>query len=377
MASTVENVNVQILRECREQIGLALDDVKNRVGSITKIESGEKKPTFKQLDKLANLYHVPRWVFISDGLPEKYRFAKAIPPAFRQFLESDNNALNQSKVRVLVSQVKLYRDLILELQEDADEPIDAFRPPILPDRLSLEQVAVKVREWLNVDTNLNFQQWRERVEKKGVFIFMTSKYNHWSHIDKNLFRGLAIYDSTLPIIVINESDAKKAQSFTLLHELGHLIRNEDAIDNWSEPSGKVERWCDKFAAEVLMPTHQFLPKVNNINDLEAVKKLARSFQVSPYACLVRLRYLQRINQSTYNTLEEALKTEYERIRKKLQDSPGGSARDRASEVLSQYGRLYATALFQDYYNGEITLHKLSTAFGLKKVSDVLKLESKL
>lgn len=86
MAKTVENINVQILQECRKQMGLPIDVVSKKVPSIAKIESGEKPPTFRQLDTLAHLYSVPRWVFISEELPEKYRFAEMIPPSFRQFL---------------------------------------------------------------------------------------------------------------------------------------------------------------------------------------------------------------------------------------------------------------------------------------------------
>lgn len=192
-------------------------------------------------------------------------------------------------MRYLVSQVERCRDLIIELQEDVGESVGKFRPPVLRDNRSLDDVAAKIRRWLGVDSNLEFQQWRESVERKGVFVFMTSKYRGWSYIDKKFFRGLARNHSTLPIIIINNSDAKKAYSFTLLHELAHLIRNEDAIDGWSKSDKEVERWCDRLAATVLMPKEQFQSETpNNINHLKAVKKLANSFHVSPYACLVRL-----------------------------------------------------------------------------------------
>ena len=378
MAKTVENINVQILQECRKQMGLTVDEVSKKVRLIARIESGEKPPTFKQLDTLAHLYSVPRWVFISEELPEKYRFAEMIPPSVRQFLESDEGALNQSKVLNLVSQVERCRDLIIELQEDVGESVDKFRPPVLRDNLSLEDVAAKIRIWLGVDSNLEFQQWRESVERKGVFVFMTSKYTGWSHIDKKFFRGLARNHSTLPIIIINNSDAKKAYSFTLLHELAHLIRNEDAIDDCSEPDKEVERWCDRLAATVLMPKEQFQSETpNNINHLKAVEKLANSFHVSPYACLVRLRDLKVIEQFAYNDLKKDLQKEYQQKQKEFKDSRGGPPRNRSKEVLDQYGRIYVKALFQAHHNKEITLHKLSTAFGLKRISDVLKVEKAL
>ena len=76
MAGKVENINVDILIQCREQIGLELFVVAKKVSKIEQIENGEQKPTFKQLDTLAHLYKVPRWVFISEKLPDKYKFNK-------------------------------------------------------------------------------------------------------------------------------------------------------------------------------------------------------------------------------------------------------------------------------------------------------------
>ena len=99
MASIVENINKDILRQCREQIGLSLPVVSKKVAKVAVIEQGHKKPTFKQIDTLADLYKVPRWVFISDHLPEKYQFDKAIP-AFRQLADSNADVLANIKFAV-------------------------------------------------------------------------------------------------------------------------------------------------------------------------------------------------------------------------------------------------------------------------------------
>ena len=62
----VENVKPHILRQCREQIGLSIAQAQKKAGlkTLEKIEQGETKPTFNQLEKLAERYHVPQWVFL-------------------------------------------------------------------------------------------------------------------------------------------------------------------------------------------------------------------------------------------------------------------------------------------------------------------------
>ena len=176
MAGRVENINKDILRQCREQIGLSLPDVAKKVAKITGIEQGDLKPTFKQIDTLADLYKVPRWVFISDHLPEKYQFDKAIP-AFRQFIDSNADVFSEHKVRSLTARVDSFRELILELREDMGEPVTAFHPPELERNSTPDFAAEQVRDWLDItEESFKFSKWKKMLEEKKIFVFMTSKY---------------------------------------------------------------------------------------------------------------------------------------------------------------------------------------------------------
>lgn len=378
MQASVTNSNPKILRQCREQLNLNIDDVKTKIPTIVDIEKGDRHPTFNQLDILEKLYKVPRWVFISEFLPARYQF-KEVCPAFRQFADSPGEIFDNFKARSLTATVSQLRDLIMEFQEDMDEPVDSFASPALQKNISPEGAAKEVRKWLQVsEENFDFSQWKEKLEKKNIFIFMTSKYKGWSHIDKEIFRGLAIYYSTLPVIIINDSDAKKAQSFTLFHELGHLLRQESSIDGWNtHRQRQTEKWCDQFAGSVLIPAESVQDVDRNINNLGFIDKIAKKFKVSPYACLVRMKQLEIISQTTYETFETALTARYKEQQKKFKDQPGGPPRNRPTEVLNQYGRIYANIVFQTYKNGDIGLHKLCKLFDLKRASHALQLEKLL
>ncbi len=379
MAGRVENINKDILRQSRGQIGLSLSVVAKKVAKIGAIEAGDQKPTFKQLNTLAELYKVPRWVFISDHLPEKYQFDKAIP-SFRKFSDSNADVFGDPKVRSVTARVESFRELILELREDMGEAVSNFKPPALSKKATPEDLSGQIRNWLEITGKRpDFSEWKEILEEKNIFIFMTSKYKGWSHVDKALLRGLAIYYQKLPIIIINDSDSKKAQSFTLFHELGHLLRKESAIDDWGAYNQQVERWCDELAGRVLMPADQFRAAACNtdLDDLDGIKSIASDFQVSTYACLVRLRQLRLIDQNDYLCFEAQLADEYRKLQKKLKQSTGGPARNRPQEVLKQYGHIYAKALFQAYHNKEIGLHKLCQAFDLKRASYALEMGMQL
>ncbi len=375
-SARVKNINPNVLRQCREQIGISLSDVKKKVKLISTIEQGDGLPTFNQLDILSKLYGVPRWVFVSESLPKQYQFEKVVP-AYRQFADAQSELFSDYKIRGLIAVVDRLRDLILELRDETGEPIEPFEPPVLQNDVAPEDAAEQVRAWLGVEENFDLAGWKERLEGENIFIFMTGKYLGWSHVDKYTFRGLSLYHPILPIIIINDSDAKKAQSFTLFHELGHLLRRENALDGWDEGHRRTEKWCDEFAGNVLMPASPFRNVTQSINDLDSIKSVAKNFKVSPYACLVRARQLRIIDQVTYLNFEGILKSEYESSQKKLGETDNGPPRNRPREVLNQYGHIYTKVIFQAYHNQEIGLHKLCKLFDLKNASYALELEKKL
>ena len=378
MVAKVENVNPEVLRKCREQMGLSLPDVEKKVPKIAAIEQEEWEPTFKQLNTLAELYKVPRWVFTSESLPEQYQFNKNF--SFRKFANNYEEIFSHAEIRRVTAMVERFRNLVLELREDMDEPVEPFDPPVLESDASALIVATQVGEWLKcAGKNFHFREWKEKLEEKNIFIFTTSKYRGWSHVSEGRFRGLAIYHSTLPIIIINNSDAKKAQTFSLFHELGHLLRKKSEIDEWETNNKNVETWCDELAANMLMPAKEFRNATlgRQVDDLNDVSKTAKSFKVSSYACLVRMKQLQIIDFKTYQNLESKLKRFYQEERRKLKEKDTPITRSRPSEVLDQYGHIYTKTIFQAYHNQEIGLHKLCKLFDLKRASDALRLEKNI
>ena len=378
MVAKVENVNPKVLRKCREQIGLSLSDVKKKVPKITAIEQEEWKPTFKQLDTLSELYKVPRWVFTSESLPEQYQFNKNF--SFRKFANNYEEIFSHTEIRRVTAMVERFRNLVLELREDMDEPVEPFDPPALESDATASSVATQVREWLKcAGKNFDFREWKEKLEEKNIFIFTTSKYLGWSHVSEGRFRGLAIYHSILPIIIINNSDTKKAQIFSLFHELGHLLRKKSEIDEWEDNNQIVENWCNELAANMLMPAKEFrsAARGHQVDDLSDVSKIAKAFKVSSYACLVRMKQLQIIDFKTYQNLESELKRFYQEEKRKLKERDTPISRSRPREVLDQYGHIYTKTLFQAYHNQEIGLHKLCKLFDLKRASDALKLEKNI
>jgi len=370
MPNVVKNINLEILKFCREQIGISSEEVIKKVPKLLEIEAGIRQPTFKQLDDLAALYNVPRWVFIRDSLPEQFKYDKTVP-GFRQVKDSPIavDPYTSNQVKKIMARLDNLRSLIIELDEEIDQSIGPFNPPEI-DQSDISDISIRVREWLGCQPtdSYSLHDWKALVEKKGVFVFLTSKYSDWSHVDPTVFRGLSIYHDKLPIIVINDSDSNKAQSFTLFHELAHLLRKESSTDGWTDDKA-VERWCDNLAGSILLPSDVVNESVYEISTL---KKVSQAFKVSPYAYLVRQKQLKLIDDLLYRRLEAELKREWKDIQKKLKDRDSGPPRNRPKEISEQYGR-YSRIILQAYLENELSINKVLKVFNLKKADHVLEM----
>jgi len=376
MISRVTEINPQVLKQCRLQLGISIQDAQRKVKHIEEIEHGEYVPTFTQLDLLSKLYNVPRWVFICQELPNEFNYEASVP-AFRQFSERDSQIFSDPTIRSITATVNKLRTLFIDLLEDMDEEVMLFSPPSIDLGESSESAARRIRTWLGIgDACFTFSEWKDKLEGRGIFIFLTSKFVSWSHIERERLRGFSIYHDTQPIIVINNTDWKKAQSFTLLHELGHLLRKESSIDDWRNITKKEEAWCDDFAGCVLIPEN--LVKANTAQiDFDYVKRTAKKMKVSSYSFIVRMRRLNLINQELYDKLDEELSTEYQEIRRMQDSKYAPISRNRASEIIQQYGKQFTSTLFQAYNNKEISLHKLSQLLEVKTMSTLFEIGTKL
>jgi IrrE N-terminal-like domain len=106
--------------------------------------------------------------------------------------------------------------------------------------------------------------------------------------------GALVNEGAGPKIIYASDLGLPRRRFTIAHELGHLF-----IENVSPPrasaSKELERLCDMFATEILLPRPEFLPTVSGEFHLSALPNVARAFQVSLTTAALRLAELRRVS----------------------------------------------------------------------------------
>lgn len=112
------------------------------------------------------------------------------------------------------------------------------------------------------------------------------------------------------IVVKRQTGYLKRELFTLAHELGHcLLDNEEVesvTDEFTQGLSEVEKWCNDFAFYFLMGDSiavlDSLPYANSNNDyaMDVVKALSAQTHVSLLAIFTRLVIEKKMTQEDYN-----------------------------------------------------------------------------
>ena len=296
------------------KLGLTNSKANSKADKLHAIERGETSPTHTQLQKMANVYHRPLLYFYMKEKP----LEEDILSDFRS--RSQKVSLEQEALlQCLIRDVSVKQDMIKSLLEEEAEsmPVDFvnslnIKTPISQAVYHIKRVLYpkEISSGNSVIPNedKDFRKLRERIEQKSIFVLLAGDLgSHHTKIDKTVFRGFALPDHMVPFIVINSHDSKTAQSFTLIHELVHLLVGEASLSGspLHIESNEVEQFCNDVASELLLPTAA-LETVPTLQSVEQASKVVRDIAVdnavSESLVAYRLFKLDLIDRKTLNSL---------------------------------------------------------------------------
>jgi len=369
---SVTGIQPEMLRWARKTVGLSVADVaqmlKRGADEIEAWESGQGFPSYVQLEKLAyQVYKRPLAVFFLPSPPDE-----AVPQReFRTLPDADLQTLGRD-THLQIRRAHAHQLALKELF-DGRNPIEAciWKSFSLSIASGVGEQAAAIRQLLGVTLAAQIgwktdesalKHWRTAVEDAGIFVFKAA-------FKEKDISGFCLIDEQLPVIYLNNSTTKTRQTFSLLHELAHVLLSmnglskfdQSYIERLPQAEKQVERFCNAVAAEILIPSADFAKQTEgfpqNVERLpeDYFANLASRYGVSREAILRRFLDQRRVSQGFYES-----KARHWAAQKK--ESGGGDWYLNQGAYLSNR---FAREVVSRHYRHQITLEQAADFLGIK------------
>ncbi len=340
-----------------ERAGYKADEFLMTHPDIAMYVDGEKKPTIKQLEGFASTVHVPMALLMLPTPP-----VETSPiPMFRGKAGNGKFDLNVYQTILDVQgRQEWLSDYLAE--NDLDECPFVGKYDI---NTPVQEMSDNIRQLLNleIDWMMQFNKpekainyFVEKMEEAGICVFFNGIVGNNTHrtLDVDECRGFALVgDTNAPMIFVNNSDSKNAQLFTLAHEFAHVLVGVSAgyAGFEGEYHDMVESYCDKVAAEFLVPASLLR------DNWTSIEVCAKMFNVSTLVIARRAHDLGIISSEEYRDFFLRYRANV-RIKK---HSSGGAFYQTAAKRI---GRLFALHIYNAVRSRQISYTEAYRLTGL-------------
>ncbi len=322
MASAA-NINPKMLTWAREAAGLsvaqaaqklALRDTSKMTGAekLQTLEAGGQVVSGSFIQKAAAVYRRPLTTFYLANPPPRGERGEDFRGTSNS-ASTRENAMLDALVRDITSRQKMLRELVIE--EDDAEPL-TFVGSLKPSDGVARGVTL-MRDILAFPTPDQqkarnpaelFAALKTRAEVAGIYVLLVGDLgSHQTDIDSTVFRGFALADDIAPFVVINDNDAVVARSFTLVHELCHILIRASGISGpvSNLAQSRIERFCNDVAGEFLLPDEALIAAEIDDNieaALDATRAIASRWRISEGVVAYRLTRLNKVSEQVASAL---------------------------------------------------------------------------
>lgn len=323
-------------------------------------------PPFTKALALAKLLHVPFGFLYLHEPPE----ADLPLPDFRGF---DPSYKPSSDFIELLNDISVKQDWFRDHEKEAGAGTLKFVGSFTA-RDSVEDVAAAIRTRLEITMKLreSATTWSDylttlarRAGQAGILVMRSGVVGNDSRrkLQTGELLGFAIADRLAPVVFVNSADFRASQIFTLAHELAHIWIGQSAIANpdelAEETRDKTETFCNRVAAEVLVPRREFLKAWHEARSSSEVLvgRMARRFWVSSFVTLRRAHELGEVDSEQYEIIKRQ-----ERERRK-QDRGGGG--DYYRNVLARMSPRLTDAVLTAVNSGKLEIRDAAGLLNMK------------
>ena len=374
------SVNPEILIWARESADLDEDQACRKLNitrpRLADLESGRVDPTPSILETMARVYRQPLITFYLQAPPAEcdygidYRTQKA----------EDGAKTLGAQLKVLIRDTRVSQEMLKDALDDEEELERLSFVASQSMSEGVERTVARLQEVVDITATQYysergpddaFDSLRDRIHRAGAFVLIDDDSECCEAMaGLGDFRGLTIADPMTPFVVINGRCAKSVLSFSLLHELAHLILGNTGISG-IDARNDVERYCADAASNFLLPSSelqrlQLRSKTESEATATQIERFASSRNLSRGMVAYRAWRSGKISSESYCSMNHRFRFEWDqfaknqRVAQKEQDGRGSyeSRRHQVGTKLIETTRLL-------WLSGTLTTIKAARILNIK------------
>lgn len=223
----------------------------------------------------------------------------------------------------IVNQYEEFKISLSAIAKLAEIKIDR-RLPIFKVQDDPQKIAREIRTILNplftVEKKDFLKALITKLAEQNILVF--EFVETWNKKEKANIDGFFLNPNV--IVLKRQQTSFRREIFTLIHELGHYLLNEEEIEQVDYQSlakrdlSEIEKWCNDFAFYFLVSDSlrdfESISIADSSNDyhFETIRKISNETHLSQIAIFTRLLFQNTISKTDYNIIKSDFEEQYKK-----------------------------------------------------------------
>ena len=244
-----------------------------------------------------------------------------------------------------------------------------------------KNVAIEIRKLVNPEFKIKDKDFLteliKRLAEKNILVF--EFVETWNKKERANIDGFFLKPNV--IVLKRQQISFKREIFTLAHELGHYLLNEEEIDQIdyqdfvNQKLSRIEAWCNDFAFYFLSgefeKTIETIDNSSARNDynIDLVQSISEKTHLSRIAIFTKLLLLNKISLINYNKVkagfEEDFRIKNEELKKKRELDKQNGINSVGSTPIPIKSPLLVSTIQTAFYEGVINEYEFCKKLNIK------------
>lgn len=282
--------------------------------------------------------------------------------------------------RKIVNHFEEFKISLSAIAELSDIKFDRILP-VFTLNSNPKNVATEIRKWVSPDFKIKDKEFLteliKKLAEKNILIF--EFVETWNKKERANIDGFFLKPNV--IVLKRQQISFKREIFTLAHELGHYLLNEEEIDQIdyqdfvNQKLSRIETWCNDFAFHFLSGEFEKIIETidnstaHNDYNIDLIQSISEKTHLSRIAIFTKLLLLNKISPANYNKVkagfEEDFRIKNEELKEKRELDKQNGINLGGSAPIPIKSPLLVSTIQAAFYEGVINEYEFCKKLNIK------------